>query len=1141
MCNMDPWDAIGSYFKDAHLERLVEHQIGSFNQFITTQLPQTIEQFNPVIIRPDQYFDKDLKKYKLEIYIIFSDFQLIRPQHHENNGSTSVMFPNEARLRNFTYASATTININIRYIIRSGPELEDIQTLNNIIPDVHIGKIPIMVKSCVCVLKQHPYLPPEKTGECMYDPGGYFIVNGSEKIMIGQEQTATNKTYCFPANNSQKYELQAEMKCSPDYKRISPKQVNMYLTKLNGEYSIHVNIPQIKRNIPIGILFRAMGIISDLSICKYILLNETDQEALLFLRGSLIESSTCLTQEDAHAYLTSHISFMTYDKTKTKQDFIPDILNGMFIHCKTLEQRIYLLGYMANKLVMCSLKRMPCDDRDSYLNKRISLTGDLLNDLYRIYFNKLVKDMSRQIIREVNTGSWKSKEDYLSIIGSNIYKLVKSTIIDSGIRRALSTGDFGTKQMNTNKVGVAQVLNSLTYMSRLSHMRRINKPVEKSGKLVDPRKLQSSSWGYLCPAETPEGQSVGVVKNLSYMTYITKRVDASSIYKHVEPFVEPFDLNKNVTKIFINGTWIGCTSKPNELYLDMKQKKYMGIISIYTSVVFEYTLNEIQLCTDSGRLVRPLFKVQQGKLLYTPEISSQLKHGKLTWNDLLIGNSVLEYIDPCEQNNSLISMTMKLNPSMKYTHCELHPSTIFGVLASCIPFPDRNQSPRNTYQCAMGKQAIGIYGTNYHERMDKTSWILNNPHKPLVDTRIMHLLQLHKLPSGTTIIVAIASYSGYNQEDSVILNRGSIERGLFRTTAFNTEKDEDHRNGGDDYIHCKPDDQKTSGMKFSNYSKLGADGIVPVNTELEDMTIIFGKISTIKESKNDPAKKIKYRDESKNFRTDERCYMDRNYVGVNGDGYNCWKGRIRADRVPEIGDKFSSRHGQKGTVGNILDEADMPFTASGVRPDIIINPHAIPSRMTIAQLMETLLGKVLLELGMLGDGTAFTNLTVDAISKELKKLGYESKGNEIMYNGFTGEQMQTSIFIGPAFYQRLKHMVVDKHHSRSKGPMVGLTRQPAEGRSRDGGLRFGEMERDCTISHGASLFTKERMYDASDKFKMYICKRCGLTAHYNDEYKIHLCKSCENSTEFTMVKIPYACKLLFQELITMNVAPRIMT
>jgi DNA-directed RNA polymerase II subunit RPB2 len=316
---------------------------------------------------------------------------------------------------------------------------------------------------------------------------------------------------------------------------------------------------------------------------------------------------------------------------------------------------------------------------------------------------------------------------------------------------------------------------------------------------------------------------------------------------------------------------------------------------------------------------------------------------------------------------------------------------------------------------------------------------------------------------------------------------------------------------------------------------------MPENTLIQNMDVIMGKVFPIKEARNDPTKTIKYEDISKCHRTDEECYVDKNYIDVNGNGYSFWKCRIRAYRKPDIGDKFSSRHGQKGTVGNIIQESDMPYTSNGIKPDIIINPHAIPSRMTIAQLKETLLGKILLELGMFGDGTSFGDLSVSDISNELIKLGYESYGNEVMYDGLTGTPLESNIFIGPVFYQRLKHMVIDKQHSRSIGPMVNLTRQPAEGRARDGGLRFGEMERDCMISHGASSFTKGRMYDSSDKYHVHVCTSCGLYAAYNEVSNIHYCRNCDNRTDFVRVNIPYSCKLLFQELMTMNIAPRIIT
>ena len=1168
-----PWHIIESYFKGQHLERLVRHQLESYNNFVGYQIIKTIEMFNPVHIVSEQDFDPVSKKHSLEIYVTFENFQIYRPQIHENNGAIKLMFPQEARLRNFTYASAMTIDINIKYIIRSGANLDNMQTFYKTIPKVHIGKLPIMLKSNICVLNQYKHFENTQTGECKFDSGGYFIINGSEKTVLGQERAAENRVYCFNVSkNNTKYTWIAEIKSVPDFKCISPKQINMMISSKNNGFgnAIYVQMPRVKQPIPLFIVFRALGVISDKDICDKILLditNEKNKPMLETLQASIIEANKHLSQEECIKYITSFAMYtpINMDKetgAKKKLEFTMDILsNDLFPHCHNQTQKIYFLGYMTNKLLMASFEIVKQDDRDSYINKRVDLTGTLLNNLFRNYFNKLVKDMEKQIIREINTGSWKSTDDYENIINlTNIYKIIKSTTIENGLKRALSTGDFGIKHTNSNKVGVAQVLNRLTYVSSLSHARRISTPTDKSGKLIPPRKLHNTCWGYLCPAETPEGQSVGVVKNLSYMTHITIYSNSLSLYEYITPSIIKLDdeslTSKDIyekVKVFINGSWVGITDSPQELYLMLKDKKYKGIINIYTSIVFDYKLKEIRVCNDAGRLTRPLLRIKDKNILVNDDIIDKLKKSDLTWDNLLtsskIDESILEYIDPEEQSWSMIAtkprdIVNKDNTSTihKYTHCEIHPSTIFGVLASCIPFPEHNQSPRNTYQCAQGKQAMGVYVTNYENRMDKTAYVLNYPTRPLVDTRIMNMIQLNKIPSGTNVIVAIMTHTGYNQEDSLLINQGSIDRGMALVTVYHTEKDEDKQKiNGDEEIRCKPDASKTKGMKFGNYNKVNSKGVVPENTLVENNDIIISKITPIKENRNDHTKVIKFEDQSRKYKTVEETYIDKNYIDRNGEGYNFAKVRLRTVRKPVIGDKFSSRHGQKGTVGNIIPECDMPFTKDGVKPDIIINPHAIPSRMTIGQLKETLLGKVLVQLGLFGDGTSFGEFDIKDICKELIKLGYESNGNELMYNGLTGEQHECSVFIGPVFYQRLKHMVNDKAHSRSIGPMVNLTRQPAEGRSRDGGLRFGEMERDCMVSHGAARFTKGRMYDASDKYSVFVCKKCGLVASYNDQLHIHHCRVCDNRTDFSYVEIPYACKLLFQELNTMNIAPRLMT
>ena len=1174
----EPFVLIDSYFRGQHLDRLVRHQIESYNHFINFQILRTIQMFNPVVIRSENDYVAENDKYLLEIFISFENFKLYPPQIHENNGATKLMLPQEAKLRNFTYASTMMIDLNIQYIIRNTEKMDAPTIINKVIPKINIGKMPIMLKSSICVLTQNRHISPDLTGECPMDAGGYFVIKGSEKTVLGQERAAENRIYCFDGKNTTKWNWFAEIKSVPDFKCISPKQIEMMIASKNNGFGnpIYISIPRIKHPIELFVLFRALDVASDKRICEYILLDiECDKHAeiLRFLQASIIDANKYMTKEDALRHITASVAYtpMNMDKetgSRKKREFALDVLNNdLFPHCKTLTQKLYLLGYMANKLVQTNFGWKPPDDRDSYLNKRVDLTGTLLNNLFRNYFNKLVKEMQKQVVREINNGSWRSTEDYENIINmTNIYKIMKSTTIENGITRALSTGDFSIKQANSTKVGVAQVLNRLTYMSSMSHLRRINTPLEKSGELIAPRKLHNTTWGFCCAVETPEGQSIGVVKNISYMAHITIPTNSSSLYEYVEPYIEklenvPAAELSNKIKVFINGAWVGITHDPVELYEEMKRKKHAGIINIYTSIVFDFKNEEIRMCSDGGRLTRPVLKVRDGKALVTRDIIDRVEKKELEWNDLLtsckLDESVIEYIDPEEQNYAMIAMKTKKtylqDPNMKinFTHCEIHPSTIFGVLASCAPFPEHNQSPRNTYQCAMVKQAIGIYAMNFDQRMDKTSYVLSYPSRPLVDTRLMNFIHLNRIPSGCQVHVAIASMTGYNQEDSILINEASIGRGLFGATIYHTEKDEDKNIIRDEIIRCKPDPTKTRSIKYGNYDKLNPQGFIEENTLVENRDIIIAKIIPIKENRNDPTKTIKYEDQSKSFRTTEETYIDKNYTGRNGDGYNFAKVRVRTFRKPVLGDKFASRSAQKGTIGNIIPERDMPFTKDGLRPDIILNPHAIPSRMTIGQLKETLLGKVLLELGMFGDGTSFGDLNVKTITEELQKLGYESYGNEVMYNGMSGEQMEMSIYFGPVYYQRLKHMVNDKQHSRSIGPMVNLTHQPAEGRSRDGGFRIGEMERDVLCSHGMTKFTRERLFDVSDKYTVHVCKKCGMMAAFNDgnknkmytnnDFSVHLCRTCGNKTDFALVEMPYANKLLFQELQTINVVPRVIT
>ena len=814
----EPYNLIESYFDGKHLERLVRHQLESYNNFVNYQIQKTIQMFNPVIVRSENDYNESKDKYFLEVFINFTNFKLYPPQIHENNGATKTMLPQEAKVRNFTYASTMTVDINIKYVIRNTENMDTPKTVEKTIPKINIGKLPIMLKSSICVLTQNPHISHQQSGECSMDCGGYFIIKGSEKTVLGQERAAENRIYCFDGKNTTKWSWIAEIKSVPDFKCISPKQIEMMIASKNNGFGngIYISIPRIKQPIELFAIFRALGVMTDKDICNHICLDIDDKntnDLLRFLQASVIDGNKYMTQESAMTHITTYAAYtpLNMDKEtgqRKKQEFTKEVLDSdLFPHCKTVNQKLYLLGYMAQKLIKTSLGMFKEDDRDSYTNKRIELTGTLLNNLFRNYFNKLVKEMQKQIVREINNGSWRSMDDYQSIINTtNIYKIMKSTTIENGINRALSTGDFSIKQSNSSKVGVAQVLNRLTYVSSLSHLRRINTPLEKSGELIAPRKLHNTTWGFLCPAETPEGQSIGIVKNISYMAHITIPTSSTSLYEYVEPHIKsvndnsPKDMHGKV-KVFINGCWVGIAIDPITLYNDMKDKKYRGIINIYTSIIFNYNTLEIRICNDSGRLTRPVLRVKNNRAMITSDIIDKITSKELSWNDLLtnckLDESVIEYIDPEEQNFSMIAMKSKnhylqdINAYFQYTHCEIHPSTIFGVLASCVPYPEHNQAPRNTYQCAMGKQAMGVYATNYDQRMDKTAYVLNYPTRPLVDTRLMNFIHLNQIPSGTQIHVAIMTHTGYNQEDSVLLNKGSLDRGLFLATIYHTEKDED--------------------------------------------------------------------------------------------------------------------------------------------------------------------------------------------------------------------------------------------------------------------------------------------------------------------------------------------------------------
>jgi len=1170
--DLDAWTIIKSMLGENNHISMVKHHIESYNDFVKNKIGIIVKQFNPLSIYHS--YNEEENNYRYEIMIEFGDVHFNKPLVYENDGSTKTMYPQEARLRNLSYSAAASIDMVVTLISNPyDPELRTV-SLKKELKNISIGKIPIMVKSDFCMLKNETNKNCIDE-ECKHDLGGYFIINGNEKVIVGQEKITPNKVLVFKNNKaSSKYSHVCDVKSESSKGFNSPKNVSVKLTGRDSVLgrTIKVAIPHSRVDVPLFVLFRALGVISDKEILRHIVydINDPDNYDLInWLKPSVEDSSIIMTQNEALEFLLKNGSILGQPRDiKLTRERKLEIYLGMLERDllphvgENFKSKARFLGYMVNKLGKCFHNKVPFDDRDSYCNKRVESSGYLMGVLFRQYFTKLVKDMRNSIMKELNSGPWKSNNQIEDVINStNLYKILKSTTIESGLKYGLATGNWGIKT-NNSKVGIAQVLSRLTYISTLSHLRRVNTPTEKTGKLIAPRKLHPSQWGIICPSETPEGGSVGLVKNMSLSTYITIDTSIEPIVKIIEEnglirneIVSRLEDFFNESKILINGNWIGIHKEPIQLVNKLVSLKRQALINPYTSISFNTDMNEVNIFTDAGRCSRPLYIVENRALRITKNHIKLLQNKMIHFKNLILGSipsknytndtgineGVIEYVDTEESWYSMIAMNIDAlkNKNVNYKYCEIHPCMILGVLASHIPFCNHNQSPRNTYQSAMGKQAMGIYAQNFKKRMDTMGHILSYTAKPLVNTRVGRILPTAEVPNGMNVIVAIGSYSGYNQEDSIIFNQSSIDRGLFRSTFYRTYKDDEKKiqSSGQDERFMRPDPKITKGMKPGSYSKLEDNGMVKENTFVTTNDAIIGKVIPTKDKNRDA--KI-YRDSSTFLRNNESGFIDKVYYNRNGEGHKFCKIRIRSERIPKIGDKFSSRHGQKGTVGMTYRAQDMPHTKDGITPDIIINPHAIPSRMTIAQLIECILGKICVNVGGYGDGSPFMNTSVHEVSEMLEGCGFEQYGNEILYNGFNGRQMETKLFMGPTYYQRLKHMVEDKIHSRATGPMVLLTRQPAEGRTRDGGLRFGEMERDCMIAHGSMGFLKERTIDVSDNYRIFVCNECGLISPVNPIKKIYSCKKCDNYNDFSELRLPYACKLLIQELESMSIAPRLM-
>jgi DNA-directed RNA polymerase II subunit RPB2 len=1145
----DSWSVISSYFME---KGLVRQQLDSFDELVNNTMQELVTENGDIRLAPEPQHLPGQDPLHRVFQIKFNQVYLSKPVVIEKDGSVTNMHPHEARLRNLTYSSPLYCDIECKTY-----DAEDLDTpLETKTNDKEfLGYVPIMVRSSFCILAEKTDNELHEMGECTYDQGGYFIINGSEKVLIAQERMSNNHVYCFKKRQPSPYmwvcETRSHVEASA--RPTSTMYVQMYTkgakhSNLAGG-QIRAQLPYIRSDVPVVLVFRALGFVNDKTILEHIVYDFSDVEMMEKFRPSLEESDVIQSKILALDFIGKRGSAVnvgrneriSYARGLLQKELLPHV--GTDEVCET--KKAFFMGYVVHKLLMCSLGRLEPDDRDHYGKKRLDLAGPLVAGLFRTLFRTLTKNVKKYLTKCLDEG----RQFVLGVA-------IKSQTITHGLKYSLATGNWG-EMASATRAGVSQVLNRLTYASALSHLRRLNTPLGREGKQAKPRQLHNTHWGMICPAETPEGQAVGLVKNLALMASISVGGALDPILEfldewsteNLEEIAPSVIAEPSSTKIFVNGNWIGIHREPVQLVRTLVMQRRCLDIDAEVSVVRDIRERELRLYTDAGRVCRPLFVVTNNKLEIKKSHIIRLREDlDYSWTSLMQAG-VVEMVDTEEEETCMIAMDQNDlqdsgGYSSTYTHCEIHPSLILGVCASIIPFPDHNQSPRNTYQSAMGKQAMGVYASNYQMRFDTLAHVLHYPMKPLVCTRAMEYLHFRELPSGVNVVVAIMCYSGYNQEDSLIMNQSAIDRGLFRSSFFRTIKDNEEptSNMGEVGVNAavcfeKPNRETCAGRRGGNYEKLDDDGLIAPGTRVSGDDVIIGKTTPLG-SLTAGVNRFSRRDSSTAMRSHESGTIDSVLLTTGSDGFKFTKVRVRNVRIPQIGDKFASRHGQKGTIGMTYRQEDMPFTVEGITPDLIINPHAIPSRMTIAHLIETLMGKFGLIVGTEGDATPFTDVTVDDISSRLHQVGYQKHGNEVLYSGHTGRMLSAKVFLGPTFYQRLKHLVDDKIHSRSRGPVAMLTRQPMEGRARDGGLRMGEMERDCLISHGCANFLRDRLFLNSDAYRVHVCDRCGLIAIANLRKQSFECRGCKNKTDISQVHIPYACKLLFQELMTMAIAPR---
>ena len=1346
-----PWKVIQRLFEDDP-QMMVRHHIDSYNDFFGKGIFKIFRERNPIILQKEQ--DPDTQEFNLrcELYLggkngdkVYFGKPIIYDDDREH-----YMFPNEARLRNMTYGTTIHYDVDVVFKIAGADRGEGgngrrVEVTTATLERILLGRFPIMIQSNHCIL--HGLEPKARfyMGECKNDYGGYFIIDGKEKTIISQEKFADNMLYIRANNEDNVYTHAADIRTVSEDASKPERTLSVRIvapTTLLTNKQIVVNIPNVRSPVPLFIVMRALGVISDREILEFCLLDlDENAELLDHFIPSIHDANKIFTQEGAIKFIA------TLTKSKTIPQ-VHDILMNYFLPQvgeTNYIQKAYFLGNMVYKLLRVSLKIDPPTDRDSFKFKRIELSGSLIYDLFKEYYALQQQHIRLSMDREYFKDPKKYEKNFIGLIQMNYQEFFRERIVEDGFKKAFK-GNWGATD-HTKRIGVIQDLNRLSYNSFLSHLRKINLPMDSSAKVVAPRMLHGSQWGMIDPVDSPDGANIGFHKHLAFGARVTNQCSAYPMTLWLREVVKMHLLEEctrmflyYTTKVFVNGTWVGAVTRPEETMRLIRLHRRNALIPIYVSCRWDIKSNEIHVFTDAGRLCRPIFYIDDdtGRPSYDKdEIMEMIRAGKASWEQMTTGftaksdptfnpshcnyytidelygraqdtsalsakqkvsedvarvntiedfrrlkatQAIIEYIDTSETESTLISMSHKFerpvavdavtgekrkdaaadrasdsgsgsgsesesdssddddddskrgegaeagegadagagaqeggarsrsksprkrrgqhrrhsrrrhsrrhshhhrarvlsSDGKQYTHVEIHPSLLMGVMGNQICFPENNPVARNVFGCGQAKQAASLYHSNYQVRIDKMGVVINNGEIPIVKSRYLDLINHEEHPCGFNAIVAIMSFNGYNVEDSILFNEASIKRGMFRITYYNMyearEESSSVRGAQRDTRFANIQKEGAIGIKPGyDYSYLDDNGLIRENTEMDDKKVVIGMGSV--SIQNDGGQ---MRDMSTMPKKGQLGFVDKAFMTEGEKGFRIGKVRIREERFPSIGDKFCSRCGQKGTVGLIIPEKDMPFTKDGLRPDIIINPHAIPTRMTIGQLIESLMGKACVLHGGFGNCTAYTNNGTkhESFGSILTEYGYHSSGTEILYNGMTGEQVKSDIYIGPTYYMRLKQMVKDKINYRSQGPRTQLTRQTVQGRANDGGLRVGEMERDGILGHGAAHFLNESLMVRGDEYHMAVCNKSGMIAIYNPNQNLFMSPMVDGPIQysgsltdanaagaaeaagatgasvihmtkfgrsFSIVRIPYCLKLLMQELLVMNVQMRIIT